>query len=237
MRVSLSASSSASPLPAVSMAIVFRICVDYQEIKVQDHIDRLTLGKVPRTIIVVLQANLVDQLNAGDDVIITGLLVRRWRPVARGVRCAVEIALEANSVMLLNRRGGGGMEVAAVQADAGTGVGSGSTVEVHQSAAGSAAAAAGAASTAAATAQWQCFDGFWRRFRSAGRALEARNIIVRSVCPQLFAMFPVKLALLLALVGGNGAEFEGGINRRSNIHLLMVRKLVISMCLMNCLSL
>lgn len=79
-----------------------KVCVDYQEIKLQDQIERLTLGSVPRTIVVMLQADLVDKFNAGDDVTIVGTMVRRWRPVARGVRCTVDIALEANSIVALN---------------------------------------------------------------------------------------------------------------------------------------
>lgn len=35
--------------------------------------ERLTLGAVPRSIIVVLQADLVDKYNAGDDVVIVGM--------------------------------------------------------------------------------------------------------------------------------------------------------------------
>ena len=42
-----------------------RVCVDYQEIKVQDRMERLTLGSVPRSIIAVLGADLVDKFNAG----------------------------------------------------------------------------------------------------------------------------------------------------------------------------
>ena len=79
-----------------------RVCVDYQEIKVQDHIERLGLGSVPRSIVVILQADLVDRYNPGDDVVIVGTIVRRWRPVMRGVRCTLDIALEANSIVALN---------------------------------------------------------------------------------------------------------------------------------------
>jgi DNA helicase MCM9 len=42
-----------------------RVCVDYQEVKVQDRMERLALGSVPRAIVVILEADLVDKFNAG----------------------------------------------------------------------------------------------------------------------------------------------------------------------------
>ena len=144
-----------------------RICVDYQEIKIQDHIERLGLGSVPRSIVVILQADLVDRFNPGDDVVVVGTMIRRWRPVVRGVRCSVEIAIEANSVVAVN-------------------------------------AAEQVVSLSEATAAE--FEIFWRAYRDANAEFLARNVIVKSVCPQLFGMFHVKLALLLSLVGGSSVD-------------------------------
>lgn len=56
-----------------------RRCVDYQEIKIQDRMEQLPFGSVPRSIIVILEADLVDKFNPGDDVIVIGTLIRRWR--------------------------------------------------------------------------------------------------------------------------------------------------------------
>jgi DNA helicase MCM9 len=153
-----------------------RVCVDYQEIKIQDHVERLGLGSVPRSIIVILQADLVDRFNPGDDVVVVGTIVRRWRPVVRGVRCTVDIALEANSVVAVN---------AAEQ-----------TVSLSDI-------------TAAE------FEQFWRTYRETNAEFQTRNAIVRSVCPQLYGMFPVKLALLLALIGGSSGA--GSLSSNSTI--------------------
>ena len=60
-----------------------------QEIKLQDNIERLTLGCVPRSMVIFLKEDLVDKFNPGDDVIIVGQLVRQWRPVMKGARCQV----------------------------------------------------------------------------------------------------------------------------------------------------
>eukprot|EP01035_Chromulina_nebulosa_P019001 gene19001-24819_t len=49
-----------------------RRCVDYQEIKIQDKIDSLGIGNIPRSIIVIIEADLVDKYNVGDDVVIVG---------------------------------------------------------------------------------------------------------------------------------------------------------------------
>jgi hypothetical protein len=131
---------------------------------------------VPRSIIVILQADLVDRFNPGDDVVVVGTIVRRWRPVVRGVRCTVDIALEANSVVAVN---------AAEQ-----------TVSLSDI-------------TAAE------FEQFWRTYRETNAEFQTRNAIVRSVCPQLFGMVPVKLALLLALIGGSSGA--GSISSKSTI--------------------
>lgn len=56
----------------------------------------LHLGCVPRTITIVLEADLADRFNAGDDVIVIGNIVRRWSPVCKGARCHIELAVRAN---------------------------------------------------------------------------------------------------------------------------------------------
>ena len=46
-------------------------CKDYQEIKIQEKADKLGMGKIPRSITVILEDDLVDTCKAGDDVMIT----------------------------------------------------------------------------------------------------------------------------------------------------------------------
>eukprot|EP00602_Paraphysomonas_sp_CaronLab_P007190 CAMPEP_0185038984 /NCGR_PEP_ID=MMETSP1103-20130426/35307_1 /TAXON_ID=36769 /ORGANISM="Paraphysomonas bandaiensis, Strain Caron Lab Isolate" /LENGTH=709 /DNA_ID=CAMNT_0027577675 /DNA_START=251 /DNA_END=2377 /DNA_ORIENTATION=- len=77
-------------------------CVDYQEIKIQDQMERLAAGHSPQSIYVVLEADLVDKCNPGDDVIVVGTLVRRWRSVRTGSRCQVTTSLKANSIRSLH---------------------------------------------------------------------------------------------------------------------------------------
>jgi DNA helicase MCM9 len=160
------------------------ICVDYQEIKIQDHLERISMGRVPRSIVVILLCDLVDRFNPGDDVVVVGTVLRQWRPVSKGARCVVDVAVEANSVSVLGDR-----------------------ESVHN---------------ASQTSRDQ-FVQFWSgQSGDFNKIFRARNEIVRAVCPQLFGMFYVKLSLLLALIGGNSTEYEGGVRRRSQSHLLIV---------------
>lgn len=54
----------------------------------------------------------------------------------------------------------------------------------------------------------QDFQRFWRRHEAREqpdgrpRPLRGRNAIVRSVCPQVYGMLAVKLAILLTIIGG-----------------------------------
>ena len=79
-----------------------KVCVDYQEIKIQDQIESLALGCVPRSAVIILEADLVDKYNAGDDVIVVGTVLRQWKPVSRGNRCVVDIAIRANSIKAIS---------------------------------------------------------------------------------------------------------------------------------------
>ena len=45
-------------------------CCNYQEVKVQEQVQRLTMGTIPRSLWVILEDDLVDVCKAGDDVII-----------------------------------------------------------------------------------------------------------------------------------------------------------------------
>jgi DNA helicase MCM9 len=162
------------------------VCVDYQEIKLQDHVESLSLGSMPRSIAVILQADLVDKFHPGDEVVIVGRLLRQWRTVSRGMRCAADMALLANNLRLLHSR--------------------------HEE----------YAARSGAPHAYAHFEDFWSTARAAGREWQAREHIVRAVCPQLCGMFLVKLALLLALIGGAPTDRSTSVRRRSEIHLLIV---------------
>lgn len=54
---------------------------DYQEIKIQEQVQKLSIGTIPRTMSVVLEDDLVDSCKPGDDVTVYGVVLRRWKPI------------------------------------------------------------------------------------------------------------------------------------------------------------
>ncbi|KAJ1929084.1 DNA helicase mcm9 [Tieghemiomyces parasiticus] len=82
-------------------------CTDYQEIKVQEQVNKLAIGSIPKSICVVLENDLVDQAKSGDDVTIVGTLIRRWRGAYEHERCDIELTLMANNVIVHNNQGSG----------------------------------------------------------------------------------------------------------------------------------
>lgn len=56
-------------------------CTDYQEIKIQEQVQNLKFGSIPRSITVAIEDDLVDTCRPGDDIVAVGTLVRRWRYV------------------------------------------------------------------------------------------------------------------------------------------------------------
>ncbi|KAK4536279.1 hypothetical protein CDCA_CDCA08G2304 [Cyanidium caldarium] len=161
-----------------------RICGDYQEIKLQESVHRLALGSIPRSIVVVLADDLTDACKAGDDVIVNGVLRRRWlRPPTPDARCDIELVFEAVSVQLNNEKK--------------------AFVEVSAEVA-------------------QHFEAYWCRAQRSHRCLEARDAILRAVCPQLYGMYFAKLVLLLSLIGGVPQCDASGTRVRGESHLLLV---------------
>lgn len=53
---------------------------------------------------VILQNTLVESVKPGDDVMISGVLIQRWKPASTGCRPYLELAFEANNIEVLNKR-------------------------------------------------------------------------------------------------------------------------------------
>ena len=56
--------------------------------------------------VIILENTLVEICKPGDDVMLTGILVQRWKnmPPTPGTRPIIELALIANNVEVLNKR-------------------------------------------------------------------------------------------------------------------------------------
>lgn len=55
---------------------------------------------------VILQNTLVESCKPGDDVMVTGILIQRWKnmPPAPGSRPFIEMAMVANNIEVLNKK-------------------------------------------------------------------------------------------------------------------------------------
>ncbi|XP_050212085.1 probable DNA helicase MCM9 isoform X1 [Mercurialis annua] len=64
------------------------------------------------------------------------------------------------------------------------------------------------------------FKQFWLDFKDT--PLKGRNTILRGICPQIFGLFTVKLAVALTLIGGVQHVDGSGTKIRGESHLLLV---------------
>ncbi|MED6108724.1 DNA helicase mcm9 [Stylosanthes scabra] len=157
------------------------VCHDYQEIKIQESTQVLGVGAIPRSILVILQDDLVDVVKAGDDVIVTGLLTAKWSPELKDVRCDLDPVLIANNVRRTNQLK--------------------SEMDISDELVTK-------------------FKQFWEHFKDA--PLKGRNAILQGICPQVFGLFTVKLAVALTLIGGVQHVDASGTRVRGESHLLLV---------------
>ncbi|KAG0307279.1 DNA helicase mcm9 [Linnemannia gamsii] len=161
-------------------------CRDYQEIKIQEQTNKLTMGTIPGSMVVILHDDLVDHAKSGDDVTITGTVIRRWKNPMVGERCEIELALLANHVFIHNEQR----------------VGVGITEE-----------------------QRLDFEHFWEHARSkqVNKPFTARNQILAQICPKVYGLYIVKLAVMLVLTGGVAKnDDKTGMKVRGEPHLLLV---------------
>lgn len=64
------------------------------------------------------------------------------------------------------------------------------------------------------------FEQFWIDFKDT--PLKGRNAILRGICPQIFGLFTVKLAVALTIIGGVQHVDASGTKVRGESHLLLV---------------
>ncbi len=53
---------------------------------------------------VVLEDDLADVCKPGDDVTVSGIVLRRWRPLRADERCEAEVVVQANHVVVNNEQ-------------------------------------------------------------------------------------------------------------------------------------
>ncbi|KAF9612053.1 hypothetical protein IFM89_037972 [Coptis chinensis] len=157
------------------------VCHDYQEIKIQESTQVLSVGSIPRSMPVILKDDLVDIVKAGDSVIVTGILTAKWSSDLKDVRCDLDPTLVANYVRRTNELK--------------------SEIDIPDDLENK-------------------FKDFWSEHKYA--PLKGRNVILRGICPQVFGLFTVKLAVALTLIGGVQHVDASGTKVRGESHLLLV---------------
>lgn len=159
------------------------VCREYQEVKVQEKIQNLDVGSIPRSLIVVLTDDLADTVKPGDDVVASGILHRRWnKSLVIDQRCDIELMLVALHISSNNEQK--------------------SFLHVTEE-------------------SRQAFAAHWST-RLPEEQLIARNVIIKSICPQIYGMYLLKLILAMSLIGGVSYTDPSGSRIRGESHLLVV---------------
>ncbi|KAI7846329.1 hypothetical protein COHA_000166 [Chlorella ohadii] len=99
-------SESAKPCRGTSFRHVEggSLFTNWQEVRVQEQSQGSVAAGAPRSLTVLLQDELADQAQVGDDVEVTGVVIRQFGPMFPGVRCQVGLALQATSLTVANER-------------------------------------------------------------------------------------------------------------------------------------
>ncbi|CEL93215.1 unnamed protein product [Vitrella brassicaformis CCMP3155] len=163
---------------------------DVQEIRVQESVENLKGGVIPRVMPVIVKDDLVARVQPGDKAEVVGFVRRRWRPFKKDQRCEGEFFLEAVNVIPKMREN---IPPHLTLAQSHRPDSSSSQTTGSQ-------AAGEPPAPLTSVGRIQEFQRFWQRRR--GDEFAARREILDGVCPTLMGLHVAKLSLLLTLIGG-----------------------------------
>lgn len=167
--------------------------LDYQEIKIQETFQTLKPGCIPKTMWVIIESSFVDIFKPGDDVILTGILIKRWKRLANDTRPDISLCILANNISLKNHEKNKNDNNQSFVPD----------------------------SQKLLTFEEE-FEFLWFECQgNLVSEIELRNNLIQSICPQIYEKFDIKLALLLTLIGGVTRTINN-TRVRGQCHLLLV---------------
>ena len=170
-----------------------KFCVDFQEIKLQEKIGNLTMGTIPRSIVVLLLEDMTDTCKPGDDVAVVGVVINRWHALGRGENgiTDIELAISANYLKVTNDQSADGRRI--------------SDEHIREF-----------------SNFWSTNENDSSGLAYGYLPLIGRDKILASFCPQVYGMYLIKLAVCVVLCGGVEHVDETGLKVRGESHLLMV---------------
>ncbi|MCL4126415.1 UNVERIFIED_CONTAM: hypothetical protein GTU68_052716 [Idotea baltica] len=77
---------------------------DYQEIKIQEQAQKLLVGTIPRSIWVTLEDDIVDTVKPGDDALVCGVVLQRWKSISKGSRPTIDLVIKSNNITVHNKQ-------------------------------------------------------------------------------------------------------------------------------------
>jgi DNA replicative helicase MCM subunit Mcm2 (Cdc46/Mcm family) len=168
--------------PGTSLKVVQggSVHTDYQEIKIQEAAGRLRDGHIPRSLLVKLDHDLVDsKCQPGDEVVVVGSLLAQWgqQSTIPDTQCHVTTALAAHSIRVVSEKG------SSVWQSSGNNNSLGELDSFRKE-----------------------FEAYWERVENVSHPIRARDFICQAVCPQLYGLHILKLALLMTLIGGVSSD-------------------------------
>ncbi|GAB4814822.1 hypothetical protein N2152v2_001868 [Parachlorella kessleri] len=81
-----------------------QLFTNFQELRVQESAQCVSLGAMPHSITVILQDEMAGSYQVGDDVEVTGVVMRQFGRMSPGERCHVGLAVEACSIFKAEQR-------------------------------------------------------------------------------------------------------------------------------------
>lgn len=170
--------------------------VDCQEIRIQERSYALSsVGAVPKTLAVLLKHDLVDVCKTGDDVVIVGWLINRWRTPKSGLRADVEFCFEANNVIF-------GSE-------------DNNLADRNQKSSTTDFPGLGPKAPASLV-DWT--RKFWACHNDS--PLSRRDALINAFAPEIHGLFLVKLAVVLTVIGGCTPSNESSLLENLNTETL-----------------